>query len=189
MSQLTVWLNQYYPGVPFARPTFETWNPLRPPEHAQKQVYFQRAVHTADTPRVLAAIEAEQGKDGIYYAGAYCVYGMGLLEQAAVSGAAAARRVLKDLDLTAPDVHTAGTKNGAQERRRQLNGAHAAADTATLDASPNGTNHSPRGRSVLVGHGHGADQPHGDVVADKKRAHNGNRNGAHNGLAAVNLQQ
>ena len=43
-------------------------------------------MHTADTPRVLAAIEAEQGKDGIYYAGAYCVHGMGLLEQAAVSG-------------------------------------------------------------------------------------------------------
>ena len=29
MSQLTVWLNQYYPAVRFARPTFETWNPLR----------------------------------------------------------------------------------------------------------------------------------------------------------------
>ena len=171
MSQLTVWLNQYYPGVPFARPTFETWNPLRPPEHAQKQVYFQRAVHTADTPRVLAAIEAVQGKDGIYYAGAYCVYGMGLLEQAAVSGAATARRVLKDL-------HLAGSKNGA----------HTSADTATPNATPNAS-HNARGRSVLVGHGHGPNSSHGNAVADKKRAHNANRNGAHNGLAAVSLQQ
>ena len=91
MSQLTVWLNQYYPAVRFARPTFETWNPLRTPEHVQKQVYFQRTVHTKDTPRLLRDIEAVQGTDGIYYAGAYCVYGMGLLEQAAVSGAAAVR--------------------------------------------------------------------------------------------------
>jgi hypothetical protein len=180
MSQLTVWLNQFYPGVPFARPTFETWNPLRPPEHAQKQVYFQRAVHTADTPRVLAAIEATQGKDGIYYAGAYCVYGMGLLEQAAVSGAAAARRVLKDLHLadSRKDVHLAGTKNGEPT----------SADTAALDADHN-AHHTPRGRSVLVGHGHGPDSSHGNAVADKKRAHTANRNGAHNGLAAVNLQQ
>ena len=37
MSQLTVWLNQYYPAVRFARPTFETWNPLRTSEHVQKQ--------------------------------------------------------------------------------------------------------------------------------------------------------
>ena len=48
-------------------------------------------MHTADTPRLLRDIEAVQGTDGIYYAGAYCVYGMGLLEQAAVSGAAAVR--------------------------------------------------------------------------------------------------
>ena len=48
-------------------------------------------MHTADTPRLLRDIEAVQGTHGIYYAGAYCVYGMGLLEQAAVSGAAAVR--------------------------------------------------------------------------------------------------
>jgi len=132
MSQLTVWLNQYYPGVPFSRPTFETWNPLRTPEHAQKQVYFQRAVHTADTPRVLAAIDAAQGQHGIYYAGAYCVYGMGLLEQAAVSGVAAARHVLRDLSLAAPDAAPASEGDAATK-----SGAH--------DANHNGASSGDRG--------------------------------------------
>ena len=38
------------------------------------------------------------------------------------------------------------------------------------------------------GHGHGPNTSHGNAVAGQKGAH-AHRNGAHNGLAVVNLQQ
>ena len=93
MSQLTVWLNEYYPDVRFPEETFQTWNPLRRPKNVTKQVNFMRVVHTANTPRILKEIADLQGQDGIYYAGSYCVFGMGLLEQAALSGQLAAELI------------------------------------------------------------------------------------------------
>jgi predicted NAD/FAD-binding protein len=96
MSQLTVWLNAYYPHVDFPEDTFETWNALRSVENVQKEAFFQRVVHTRETPHILEEIESIQGKDSVYYAGSYCVYGMGLLEQAASSGKQAAEKLLDD---------------------------------------------------------------------------------------------
>ena len=37
MSQLTVWLNEYYPDVRFPDETFQTWNPLRRPVKKKKK--------------------------------------------------------------------------------------------------------------------------------------------------------
>ena len=96
MSQLTVWLNAYYPAVDFPEDTFETWNALRPVKGVQKEAFFQRVVHTKNTPRILDEIESIQGKNGIYFAGSYCVYGMGLLEQAACSGKSTSEKLLDD---------------------------------------------------------------------------------------------
>ena len=87
---------------------------------------------------------------------------MGLLEQAAVSGAAAARRVLDDLRLATP-------------------------------AEEGGGGHSVT--SGGNGHGHGPNTSHGNALAGQKGVNSGqkaahaHRNGAHNGLAVVNLQQ
>ena len=99
MSQLTVWLNAYYPECEFGRDTFETWNCLHAPreESVIKTAHFKRVVHTIETPHLLREIEAEQGVGRVWYAGSYAVHGMGLLEQAAVSGRSAAAGVLEHL--------------------------------------------------------------------------------------------
>jgi hypothetical protein len=60
----------------------QTWNPHTRPTNIIKECFFQRVVHTSDTPNILADIKNIQGRNGIYYAGAYAVDGMGLLEQA-----------------------------------------------------------------------------------------------------------
>ena len=101
MSQLTVWLNAYYPECEFGRDTFETWNCLHAPreESVIKTAHFKRVVHTVETPRLLREIEAEQGVGRVWYAGSYACTGMGLLEQAAVSGRRAAAGVLEELFL------------------------------------------------------------------------------------------
>jgi len=46
---------------------------------------------------MVKAVQAAQGKNKIYYAGSYAVYGMGLLEQAAKSGRIAAELALNNL--------------------------------------------------------------------------------------------
>ena len=100
MSQLTVWLNSYYPDETFTVDTFETWNALHAPREGSVlggEAFFQRVVHTAQSERILKEIEREQGKDSIWFAGSYAVEGMGLLEQAAVSGQRAAAGVLCSL--------------------------------------------------------------------------------------------
>ena len=99
-AELTFWLNEFFPGSIFDRPTFQTWAPSKPPkpETVIKRFDFQRVVHTENTKHLVAKVEAQQGGNGgIYYAGSYCVYGMGLLEQAALSGRVTGERVLKDL--------------------------------------------------------------------------------------------
>lgn len=95
MCMLTAWLNQYYANSTFTRDVFQTWNPHVLPAEADtlKVVHFQRVVHSADTPRILAEVAKLQGINGFYYVGAYSVDGMGLLEQAAVSGIQVAARI------------------------------------------------------------------------------------------------
>lgn len=97
--QLTFWLNKVYPDTNFSVNTFETWAPSHPPrpETVIKRAVFQRVVHTPSTRDLLAEIEAEQGKNGVYFAGSYTIHGMGLLEQALISGRKAANQVLVDL--------------------------------------------------------------------------------------------
>ncbi len=84
--QLTAWLNQFYPTHHFPVDLFETWNPFLPPQGLIKELHFLRVVHTAETPNILRDIDEVQGKQSIFFAGAYSLYGMGLLEQAALSG-------------------------------------------------------------------------------------------------------
>ena len=96
--QLTVWLNEFYPALASAgEDYFQTWNPLTEPapDALIKTVYFRRAVHTRKSEGHQKAIADLQGKGGVYYAGAYCVFGMGLLEQAATSGRRVAELILE----------------------------------------------------------------------------------------------
>ena len=97
--QLTFWLNEFYPDSKFSTNVFQTWAPLRTPksELIVKKYDFQRVVHTSATREMVSEIESEQGKGRIYYAGSYCVYGMGLLEQALISGRKTAEDVLEEL--------------------------------------------------------------------------------------------
>eukprot|EP00980_Cylindrotheca_fusiformis_P029630 scaffold23625_cov137-Cylindrotheca_fusiformis.AAC.15 len=97
--QLTFWLNKVYPDSNFSSNVFQTWAPLRVPKPGTilKKASFERVVHTTSTRNLISEIEAEQGKDGIYFAGSYTVYGMGLLEQALISGRKAAESVISDM--------------------------------------------------------------------------------------------
>jgi predicted NAD/FAD-binding protein len=87
MCQLTAWLNEYYPDAKFPCELFQTWNPHKKPdpEKVLAESHFLRVVHTKDTVSILSDINKAQGRHGFYFAGAYAVEGMGLLEQAAVS--------------------------------------------------------------------------------------------------------
>jgi predicted NAD/FAD-binding protein/cyclopropane fatty-acyl-phospholipid synthase-like methyltransferase len=97
--QLTFWLNKVYPDSRFSTNVFQTWAPSHDPkpETIIKKACFQRVVHTTCTRNLVTEIESEQGKDGIYFAGSYTVYGMGLLEQALISGRNAANRAVADM--------------------------------------------------------------------------------------------
>lgn len=70
-----------------------SWNPLQPPSRVQRDYSFTRVAMSAKTPGILRRIERLQGQDGIYYAGSYASYGMGLLEQAAIAGKLAAKKI------------------------------------------------------------------------------------------------
>uniref|UniRef100_A0A7S4MVK0 Amine oxidase domain-containing protein n=1 Tax=Odontella aurita TaxID=265563 RepID=A0A7S4MVK0_9STRA len=97
--QLTFWLNEFFPDAQFDTDVFQTWAPLRDiePNKMLQRSDFERVVHAGNTADLVKRIRDEQGKRGIYYAGSYCVYGMGLLEQALISGMDAGDMVLKDL--------------------------------------------------------------------------------------------
>jgi len=95
MCELTVWLNVYYPKLLFPSEIFQTWNPHRQPASILQEVHFNRAVHSEASPAIQKEIAELQGKGGVYYAGAYCMEGMGLLEQALLSGERAAELILE----------------------------------------------------------------------------------------------
>ena len=97
--QLTFWLNRYYDQIDFDGDVFQTWAPHKLPEDHLliKKFDLSRVIHTSFSKENVKAVKAEQGKNGIYYAGSYAVYGMGLLEQAAKSGRIAAELALNDL--------------------------------------------------------------------------------------------
>jgi len=93
MSSLTVWLNSYYDsnlvtnhGVA-QEDIFQTWNPQVEPtkEKVLCTVQFLRVKHRSDTRTIQERIRSMQGQHGIYFCGSYSVFGVGLLEQAAVS--------------------------------------------------------------------------------------------------------
>jgi hypothetical protein len=97
--QLTFWLNMVYPDSKFSTNVFQTWAPLHLPrsETIIKKAEFQRVVHTTATKQLVSDVESKQGKEGIYYAGSYTMYGMGLLEQALISGRKAANSILDEM--------------------------------------------------------------------------------------------
>mmetsp|Transcript_13745 Transcript_13745/g.35588 ORF Transcript_13745/g.35588 Transcript_13745/m.35588 type:complete len:911 (+) Transcript_13745:68-2800(+) len=120
-SMLSVWMNAYYgeiggdPLGPFKTNIFQTWNPhMKPKEDSIiKQFHFTRVVHTAESPRLLRRIAELQGTDGIYFAGAYAVHGMGLLEQAATSALMAVELVQKEWEV---EVRRRAAAGGADAR-------------------------------------------------------------------------
>ena len=97
MSSLTVWLNSYYNTTSITsseqKDIFQTWNPQVDPaqDKVLRTVHFLRVKHRSDTRSIQESIEEMQGRRGIYFCGSYSVFGVGLLEQAAVS----AQRVAK----------------------------------------------------------------------------------------------
>mmetsp|Transcript_21715 Transcript_21715/g.64677 ORF Transcript_21715/g.64677 Transcript_21715/m.64677 type:complete len:915 (+) Transcript_21715:79-2823(+) len=94
---LSVWQNAYYDMDPrFKGDVFQTWNPHRRPAEGtiEAEFHFQRVVHSAKTSRHLReAVDALQGKDDFFFAGAYAPAGMGLLEEASKSAKHAVRLV------------------------------------------------------------------------------------------------
>lgn len=96
MCQLTVWMNLYYPEATFDGDVFQTWNPFHRPREVLKDAHFMRVVHTKATATQLQELAALQGCGQFYFAGAYTMFGMGLLEQAAQSGEAVAQLVRTD---------------------------------------------------------------------------------------------
>ena len=115
---LTAWLNEYYPKADFRADVFQTWNPHKKPKNVLKECHFLRVVHTKDTPQVLKEINRVQGQNNIFFAGAYSVEGMGLLEQAAQSGRKVAKMILAKSDVK---IKTARTSSNADAARVSKN--------------------------------------------------------------------
>jgi len=97
--QLTFWLNEFYPDATFDKNVFQTWAPITTPKEDTiiRHSQFERVVHSNDARSYITDINKEQGNNGIYYAGSYCVYGMGLLEQALISGKQVSKLVLNNM--------------------------------------------------------------------------------------------
>lgn len=78
--QLTFWLNEFYPDARFDKDIFQTWAPVAPPKKDTiiTRCDFERVVHSSEARAYIDDINKEQGKGSIYYAGSYCVYGMGV---------------------------------------------------------------------------------------------------------------
>ena len=97
--QLTFWLNEFYPGAEFDGNVFQTWSPAHQPQAdlVTRRSEFERVVHTARSRSIISQIEHLQGKDGIFFAGSYSAYGMGLLEEALISGSRASTGVLSNI--------------------------------------------------------------------------------------------
>lgn len=100
--QLTFHLNAYFSEADLGgEDVFQTWSPVREPHPMLtiRRSSFQRVVHGRDARRIASEIDKLQGggERRIYYAGSYAVHGMGLLEQALVSGEKVADLLLGDL--------------------------------------------------------------------------------------------
>jgi len=97
--QLTFWLNEFYPDAEFDGNVFQTWSPTHQPqaELIIRRSDFERVVHSSNSRSIISEIENLQGKDSIFFAGSYSAYGMGLLEEALISGRKASDRVLVDI--------------------------------------------------------------------------------------------
>jgi len=97
--QLSVWLNAFYGSKDLGVDVFETVNPVTVPDQRLivKEVHLQRVVHNVNSARLQAAISEAQGREGFYFAGAYAVHGMGLLEQAVHSAHRAVAAVHRDM--------------------------------------------------------------------------------------------
>jgi len=71
------------------------WRSFAAPKNVYKRCNFLRVVHSCETESILKEIGELQGANGIFFAGAYSVEGMGLLEQAALSGGNIVERINK----------------------------------------------------------------------------------------------
>jgi uncharacterized protein len=154
MCMLTAWLNEYYPDAKFPVDVFETWNPHHIPNHVLKVCHFLRVCHTKDTASILSEIQELQGVNGVYYAGAYSIDGMGLLEQAARSGRNVAEMIIQKSDsarrsgdpspssIYRSSARSAGPATPARKRRGSSAGRAKLSSRRTL--SPEPVNLEPR---------------------------------------------
>lgn len=91
---LTIWLNSYFPQAKFEGDVFQSWNPHSTPRNVIKEVHMQRVAHTKLTAGLVEDIAAMQGRNSFHFCGAYVLLGMGLQEEAAISGYQAAQRII-----------------------------------------------------------------------------------------------
>ena len=93
---LTIWLNSYFPHAKFEGDVFQSWNPHKKPSNVIKEVTMQRVAHTKLTAALVGDIAAMQGRNSFHFCGAYVLLGMGLQEEAAISGFQAAQRIMNN---------------------------------------------------------------------------------------------
>lgn len=117
---VTYWMNRLQ-SLPMSQPLFVTLNPLDEPDPASvhAEMVYDHPLFGSDTPQAQAALQALQGTDGIYFAGAWTGYGFhedglrsahvvaGLIDRAAVrpvaEPAGAALGGLPELAAASPD--------------------------------------------------------------------------------------
>jgi len=118
--QITVWLNKFWGRNDLREDLFETWNPVGSPaaELTIKDVVLGRATYTGAMQELWPWIQAMQGKDGFFVAGAYAVEGMSLLEQACQSAMLAVDAIRRNAEIGAElegDEHPC--QRGSQDKK------------------------------------------------------------------------
>lgn len=102
--QITVWLNAYYPELSFGSDdVFQTWNsPYVPSSLLARPIVLDRVVQSKHTLQLISQVSSLQGQNRVYFAGSHTVFGMGLLEQAVISGRNAAHLAISQLAAAPP---------------------------------------------------------------------------------------
>jgi predicted NAD/FAD-binding protein len=98
-SDCTIWMNRIDPllGNELQKNVFQTWNPLQEPKATPVvDVIFERPIMTMDSMQSLDLLAEINGRDGVWFIGAYSLYSMPLLENGARSAIRVANRMLKN---------------------------------------------------------------------------------------------
>ena len=96
-SDCTIWMNRIDPLLAKELNTsvFQTWNPLEEPRTTPVvDVIFDRPIMTLDSMANLDLLASVNGKDNVWFVGAYSLYSMPLLENGARSAIRVANKLL-----------------------------------------------------------------------------------------------